>query len=987
MAEDLKFKISAKDNASGAVEKVSKGIGNLGNGALRATTALAKLTAAGLAVTGVAVGVTNAKFQTLQKTLVTFTGSSEQAAKTFATIQRIAKDTPFSVEELTKSFNVLASRGINPTVSQFRTFADTASASGKSFEQFAEAIADAATGEMERLKEFGIKASQENGKVVLSARSTSLEVQNSTEEIVSALVRIGEAEFAGQAKEQMDTISGSVSTLGDTFDRLMLAMGEAGLNDAIQGSIEGINDFVEEVTPAVAELTTGFLGFFSDAGDAISDFVSENETANKVVSAAADIYDDFVDVEKKVEKAVETVTEAVQEQTEELDDNVKIGGKGADAAKTLTRAERELLKVLRPLHSAIEQFNSDLQTLEKEHVKNTLAAKAHAKALRELIQQVTGVIDPTQKMIDREILLRKALDELDPELEENEVLIRSIKQAIEENSEATAGLTEREQELLDKIKEVDNEMRDFDTALKDLNTLKEQGIITSEEYSRAVQKIGQEMSGTTDETFEAEEEQRKLEKAIKAVTAAGGDNSEVLKTLKNRLAEVKVETEKTFGAGARAGIKEFFEGLGSDADIMKSGISTALGGISTSFSNFFKTGKLDFGSFKDAILDMIADIAAKAVLRIGLNFLNNLFPGLGLATGGFVSGQGGPMDDKIPAMLSNGEFVMRASAVRRIGRGNLEMMNAGVPGFNLGGSVGFGRPRYPGFFDDSPFPYPKWLLDMMTMLAAYVEYLSIPRRVIGEITQGITSVTDGLFLQDFADLVKGFGEPNFENLGDIIGELLRIFGDLTDLDGIAKIGQIYNSIFGGGLGNLNLRPGVMAGIDFGLSSVGNRGRSGVGEYADRIVNPMTATLTGALAIFGGLFGDKFGLAKIFSDDSLQPRVTDGLMGSIGPMLGREIGQGMRDFGLFNMNDDFSRLYSEVSPFLMMKNGGRVNTSRPYVVGEAGPEIFLPNQNGTVARIEGGQELVHAVNEVRDEISDLRRQMSRVVAGQALVGSR
>jgi len=42
-----------------------------------------------------------------------------------------------------------------------------------------------------------------------------------------------------------------------------------------------------------------------------------------------------------------------------------------------------------------------------------------------------------------------------------------------------------------------------------------------------------------------------------------------------------------------------------------------------------------------------------------------------LATGGYVSGEGGPTDDKIPAMLSNGEFVINAAATAK----NLPLLN------------------------------------------------------------------------------------------------------------------------------------------------------------------------------------------------------------------------------------------------------------------------------------------------------------------------
>jgi hypothetical protein len=55
---------------------------------------------------------------------------------------------------------------------------------------------------------------------------------------------------------------------------------------------------------------------------------------------------------------------------------------------------------------------------------------------------------------------------------------------------------------------------------------------------------------------------------------------------------------------------------------------------------------------------------------LGQNFL---FPGY--RNGGHVSGPGGPRSDLIPAMLSDGEFVMSAAATERIGAGRLTAMN------------------------------------------------------------------------------------------------------------------------------------------------------------------------------------------------------------------------------------------------------------------------------------------------------------------------
>jgi len=76
-----------------------------------------------------------------------------------------------------------------------------------------------------------------------------------------------------------------------------------------------------------------------------------------------------------------------------------------------------------------------------------------------------------------------------------------------------------------------------------------------------------------------------------------------------------------------------------------------------------------------------------------------------LATGGHVTGPGGPTDDKIPAMLSNGEYVVNAAAVNHYGLGTLSALNAQrlatggspipIPGVGGGTSGGPGAPGQP----------------------------------------------------------------------------------------------------------------------------------------------------------------------------------------------------------------------------------------------------------------------------------------------------
>ena len=53
---------------------------------------------------------------------------------------------------------------------------------------------------------------------------------------------------------------------------------------------------------------------------------------------------------------------------------------------------------------------------------------------------------------------------------------------------------------------------------------------------------------------------------------------------------------------------------------------------------------------------------------------------LNLNSGGMINGPGGPVSDNIPAMLSNGEYVIRADSVRKYGKGFLDKVNSGQLG-------------------------------------------------------------------------------------------------------------------------------------------------------------------------------------------------------------------------------------------------------------------------------------------------------------------
>jgi TP901 family phage tail tape measure protein len=84
---------------------------------------------------------------------------------------------------------------------------------------------------------------------------------------------------------------------------------------------------------------------------------------------------------------------------------------------------------------------------------------------------------------------------------------------------------------------------------------------------------------------------------------------------------------------------------------------------------------------------------------------------IAVASGGSVSGPGTGTSDSIPAMLSDGEYVIRAAAVKKLGRKFLDAINQGtLPGFKLGGMSEDDGMMYMGgsrYFNESTGTYNK----------------------------------------------------------------------------------------------------------------------------------------------------------------------------------------------------------------------------------------------------------------------------------------
>jgi len=144
-----------------------------------------------------------------------FQGNQKEARAAFDAINKFASATPYGLEEVMTGFIKLKNMGLDPSQEALTAYGNTASAMGKSLNDMVEAVADAATGEFERLKEFGIKAKSEGENVTFMFQGVKTTVGKNSKEIEQYLKFVGNVKFAGGIEAQSKSVKGMLSTLRD----------------------------------------------------------------------------------------------------------------------------------------------------------------------------------------------------------------------------------------------------------------------------------------------------------------------------------------------------------------------------------------------------------------------------------------------------------------------------------------------------------------------------------------------------------------------------------------------------------------------------------------------------------------------------------------------------------------------------------------------------------------------------------------------------
>lgn len=220
------------DYATQQFEKAQKKANSLTGTIKRIVTALST----GLIVKTAIEGA--GKIEQYRNTLETVLKDPKAAKQKLAWASRFSNKTPFETDEVVGGMTKLQSYGIGgdrvlktTNRTYLEMIGDMASGMSKSFDQAVEAVADARTGELERLKEFGITKNM----IAEFGKTQGIELFNSKGQINDmdlfnkALFELMNSRFGGAMEKQAKTFKGSISTIKGAFKSALSTL--AGVNE------------------------------------------------------------------------------------------------------------------------------------------------------------------------------------------------------------------------------------------------------------------------------------------------------------------------------------------------------------------------------------------------------------------------------------------------------------------------------------------------------------------------------------------------------------------------------------------------------------------------------------------------------------------------------------------------------------------------------------------------------------------------------------
>ena len=255
--------LTAMEQATGRSERA---LSSLGSVAKIAGSALAGISIASLARDILKI---NIEFENMRAQLLSVTGSSVMAAKAMADIQKISRETPQSLQEITKSYMMLKNFGIEPTMQVMRDLTNITSKVGGDADTLSGIIrqlgqayaknklqAEDANSIIERGIPIYSLLSQVTGKTT-SEVLKMMEAGKITRPVIEDLIHAMGGSAVDASANKMQTLGGKVDMLGEAwhnFEDVLLNDKASGiLGNIVSGMIKSIDYLTERFGTSVGK--------------------------------------------------------------------------------------------------------------------------------------------------------------------------------------------------------------------------------------------------------------------------------------------------------------------------------------------------------------------------------------------------------------------------------------------------------------------------------------------------------------------------------------------------------------------------------------------------------------------------------------------------------------------------------------------------------------------------------------------------------------
>lgn len=255
--------LTAMEQATGRSERA---LSSLGSVAKIAGSALAGISIASLAKDILKI---NIEFENMRAQLLSVTGSSVMAAKAMADIQKISRETPQSLQEITKSYMMLKNFGIEPTIQVMRDLTNITSKVGGDSDTLSGIIrqlgqayaknklqAEDANSIIERGIPIYSLLSQVTGKTT-SEVLKMMEAGKITRPVIEDLIHAMGGSAVDASANKMQTLGGKVDMLGEAwhnFEDVLLNDKASGiLGNIVSGMIKTVDYLTERFGTSVGK--------------------------------------------------------------------------------------------------------------------------------------------------------------------------------------------------------------------------------------------------------------------------------------------------------------------------------------------------------------------------------------------------------------------------------------------------------------------------------------------------------------------------------------------------------------------------------------------------------------------------------------------------------------------------------------------------------------------------------------------------------------